>query len=521
MLKHRLMATTLIVLLVGPAVGCRSSWWWWNRPADSEAARWPTEPGLPGGPSPAPPAPATPSSPGTSLSAPAPGTSARPSQGPTASDPFGESAAAGGADSLQSVMAELNELGALDPEARDRLLADLPKTDPKLWPTLVQQFRAAAAYRREAMSGSTRAGRDDAMAAPGGASSSATIAAGAATAATGTKAGSHGRPSSTATPGDPRVAPAVGPLRLAGAELPAAPPMASPAPAYATRPAVFQQEAASTTPPPGAPGAPASGAVVAASAQQPVARPAGSDGDRTVPDWGALADFARDAESQLASLPGSEADIAAQFRLRLVYLLAGRRDEAMRSIPGLGEAAQQYWSNQIYALATWLDAERRREIADRAAETKRALDEAMVQLGEAAGLVVRGLAFCTEIQSYGCMTKFKAYEFAPGQPVLLYAEIDNFASEATPKGHHTALRSRYQILDSRGQPVADHDFTTTEEYCQNRRRDFFIGYHLQMPERIYPGRYTLKLAVEDLTSGKLGEAAIEFDIRRDEQRAQR
>ena len=58
----------------------------------------------------------------------------------------------------------------------------------------------------------------------------------------------------------------------------------------------------------------------------------------------------------------------------------------------------------------------------------------------------------------------------------LYAEVENLASESTLQGAHTALQSRYQIYDVRGQRVADHSFTKTEEHCQKPRRDFFIGY---------------------------------------------
>ena len=39
---------------------------------------------------------------------------------------------------------------ALDPAARDSLMADLKQTDPALWPLMMQQFRAYAAYRRQA-----------------------------------------------------------------------------------------------------------------------------------------------------------------------------------------------------------------------------------------------------------------------------------------------------------------------------------------------------------------------------------
>ncbi len=199
--------------------------------------------------------------------------------------------------------------------------------------------------------------------------------------------------------------------------------------------------------------------------------------------------------------------------MRMLYLLAGRRDDAVQPIPSAPPADQEFWSKQIYGLATWLDTERAGDATRRAAETKQILEEAVTRLGESAPLVVRNLAFCTEVQSYGCTTRFKTYEFVPDQEVLLYAEVENFTSEATPKGFHTSLRSSYQIFDNRGQRVADHQFPTTEEYCQNPRRDFFIGYRLRLPKRIYPGKHTLQLTIEDLKSHKVGQSSIELTIR--------
>jgi hypothetical protein len=184
--------------------------------------------------------------------------------------------------------------------------------------------------------------------------------------------------------------------------------------------------------------------------------------------------------------------------------------EPIASIPA---AHQEFWSKQLYGLATWLDVEGTADDARRAGETKKILEEAVARLGESAPLVVRNLAFCTNVQSYGCTKQFKTFEFSPGQEVLLYAEVENFTSEATPEGFHTSLRSSYQIFDSRGQRVADHQFTTTEEHCQNPRRDFFIGYHLRLPNRIYPGKHTLQLTIEDLKSHKVGQSSIELTIK--------
>ncbi len=249
---------------------------------------------------------------------------------------------------------------------------------------------------------------------------------------------------------------------------------------------------------------------------------ADADGGRVVPasydaaasEWQShLSAATRALEAQVGPAPKTDEEMAQAVRLRMLYLLAGRRDAAVQPIPAAPPALQEFWSRELCGLAAWLDTQRTPDPAHRAAETKQVLDEAVSRLGETAPLVVRNLAFCSEVQSYGCLKPFAKNEFAPEQEVLLYAEIENFASEPTHKGFHTSMRSSYQIFDSRGQRVADHDFTVTEEYCQNSRRDFFIGYHLRLPKRIYAGKHTLQLTVEDLKSKKVGQSSIDLMIR--------
>ena len=211
--------------------------------------------------------------------------------------------------------------------------------------------------------------------------------------------------------------------------------------------------------------------------------------------------------------PKTADELAQQARLRMLYVLAGRRDDALKPIPSAPPAMQEFWTKELYGLAMLLDSDKTPDPTRRAAESKQVFSEALSRLGETAPLVVRNLSFCTAIQSYGCYTPFKKCEFTPDQEALLYAEMDNFATESTPKGYHTQLRSSYQILDSAGQRIADHTFSTTEEYCQNARRDFFIGYHLRMPKHVNPGKYTLQMTIEDLQSQKVGQSIIEFTIK--------
>ena len=77
---------------------------------------------------------------------------------------------------------------------------------------------------------------------------------------------------------------------------------------------------------------------------------------------------------------GSESDVAVGA-LRMLYLLAGRRDDAMRPLPASPKSTQEYWTSQVYGLATWMDADKTPDPARRAAEAKRILTEAVNQLG--------------------------------------------------------------------------------------------------------------------------------------------
>ena len=370
-------------------------------------------------------------------------------------------------------MAELRQLGAIDPAAQDQLLEDLRRSDPAIWPLVIQQCRSTLAYRRRAME-QNGIGDGGGRRTPG-------------------EAWHRRRRKENIRRPPPRP-----PTRRipggAGVRLPAA----AGQPPY---------QSAGGTPAPQAQGSlPPSSQVVQASYAAPAAPAAGN--------WrGQLAAAIDAMEAETPRNPSTPAEVAQQARLRMLYAAAGRREDAARPIPGAPPATQQFVSKELDGLGTWLDVERTPDAARRAAETKPVLAEALGKLAESAPLTVRNLAFCTEVLSFGCAKRFDKYEFAANQEVLLYAEVENFASEPTPKGYHTSLRSSYQILDGRGGRVAEHTFAPTEEYCQNLRRDFFIGYHLRLPKQLAPGKYTLRLSIEDLKCRKTGQASVEFEVK--------
>ncbi len=218
-------------------------------------------------------------------------------------------------------------------------------------------------------------------------------------------------------------------------------------------------------------------------------------------------------EAELRGSPQTSAEIAQQARLRLLYLAAGRREEALRPIPAASPAMQDSWAQMIYGLAAWMDVERMPDAGRRAAEARQQLLAAAQRLGELAPLLIRNASFAKEVKSYGDITPFEKTEFSPGQEVLLYAELENFKSEETPKGFHTQFRGSYEIFDARGQRVTAQELGKTEEYCRNHRRDFFVVYNFRLPRRIYNGRHTLQLTVEDLHGQKIGQSSLEFTVK--------
>ncbi len=202
-----------------------------------------------------------------------------------------------------------------------------------------------------------------------------------------------------------------------------------------------------------------------------------------------------------------------EARLRMLYLIADRRDDAVRHIASLEPEMQEFWSKQFFGLATLLNSDLISDRSNRLIESKRNLDEALRRLGESAPLFVRNLAFITGVNSYGVYTPFDDSEFRPGEEVMLYAEVENYRCKETARGYHTALRSTFEIFDGDRRKVAEHEFSTNEEYCKNARRDFFTICQFFIPKKLDPGKYVLRLTVADLNGDKSGESSITFHIR--------
>jgi hypothetical protein len=231
-------------------------------------------------------------------------------------------------------------------------------------------------------------------------------------------------------------------------------------------------------------------------------------------DWQQLIEHAaKDLKSRVAPSPSTTAEVHQHVSLRMLQLMAGDTEKALEPIPHISPVEQDFWSRQLFALATYLDHHSQPDDKRRAAASVTHLDEAVSHLRELGSLSLRNLSFAKKVYGYGAIEPFEKDVFSPGEQVSLYVEIENYHSQSTEKGYCTSLGSTYEILNDEGQRVSGSEFPDVDDCCRSRRRDFHIQYGLSLPEKLAPGRYRLQLVIKDLQSDKRGHATVEFEIR--------
>jgi len=186
----------------------------------------------------------------------------------------------------------------------------------------------------------------------------------------------------------------------------------------------------------------------------------------------------------------------------------------MRPIEGLEKHEQEYFHHQVQALHEAGNPDAMPIKSRRWSLVMNSQRQATNHLAAASNLEVRSLAFCTDVQGYGVLTKFPNYQFKPDQEILLYCELDNVLAEQVKAGFETQLQGTYEIIDPNGRRVADQLLPMEREICQNHRRDYFIIYHIFMPMQIAPGSYQMRVTIEDMKARKFGQSTLDFQIQK-------
>jgi hypothetical protein len=225
-------------------------------------------------------------------------------------------------------------------------------------------------------------------------------------------------------------------------------------------------------------------------------------------------------EAGQTSVGSSDAEklayIQKQVNLRMLYLLSGQPARSLEPIAGLDPADQEFWQEVFWGMSSYFDRNSIADPRDRATQTIAQLRQAVHKLQEKSKLELRNVSFCNKIENYGRYERFKRDEFTAGQPVLLYAEVENFKSEPTADGPYRAiLKSTIEIFDSTGKLVQNGrmPFAPNEDLCASPRRDYYNSYEFSIPQQISLGPHTLKLTVEDQLSQKVASYTVNFTVK--------
>ena len=227
------------------------------------------------------------------------------------------------------------------------------------------------------------------------------------------------------------------------------------------------------------------------------------------------------AEAEVAQIRPGTADAEKQLYvekhvyLRMLYMMSGQQERALQPIPGLDAADQEFWQQTFWGVANYFDGAIKSP-SDRASQTVAQFKTAVQRLQSKANLELKNVTFCHKIADFGLYERYARDEFSPGQPVLVYAEVENVTSEQAGDGHYRAvLRSTFEILrpGPQGDVVDRIPIPSTEDLCRNPRRDFFLSYELNIPPRLGLGPHVLKLTVEDQLSRKLTTYSMNFTVK--------
>jgi hypothetical protein len=219
-------------------------------------------------------------------------------------------------------------------------------------------------------------------------------------------------------------------------------------------------------------------------------------------------------EQRLADsrLPEDE-KLSELVRLRSYQLFVGGLENATAPVEGWLPAEQEFLN--YHTLAVWhlIDPASHPVREKRWSTALPDLRQATNYLAAATGsLNVHNLAFCTGVDDFGKIKPFENNRFQAGQQVILYSEVENFVAERLSDGYETHLRGSYRILDSTGRRVAEQVLAEDQQTCNNYRRDYFLPYILQLPDRLANGNYRFELTLEDVKGKKFGQASIPFEV---------
>lgn len=203
-----------------------------------------------------------------------------------------------------------------------------------------------------------------------------------------------------------------------------------------------------------------------------------------------------------------------QLDLRLAHLIADRPAAAAAAIESMPPEEQEFWQDLVLALSQFRTPDDSAPYDEQMAMTVGQLRSAVKQLQPVAKLALRRIELCDAIYSYGAIEPILSDSIAPGDPVLIYAELGNLYAELTDDGiYRTVFSGTLQLVSTDGTEIETWPLDAVEDLASSRREDYFLSYKLTLPAVLPQGDYEIRLTVRDDLSGRRARGSLAFSAR--------
>jgi hypothetical protein len=222
-----------------------------------------------------------------------------------------------------------------------------------------------------------------------------------------------------------------------------------------------------------------------------------------------------------------DAETLPPVQLAMLRLVAGDLAGAQLALTSLPMTEQSFWASQLAALAVLMDDSSDEPPAARSVRrTERArhglvyLRDACRRLGEMAPLRASAARFCRRVDGFG-QYELATEPYKPGQPLLIYCQVDNLGSRAIESDgaaqFQAALQARWAITNQQGVVCQQCEYPVITDTSREQRGDFYIHLPLTVPA-LPAGTYHVALMIDDLVGGKstMLDQPLELVIRDDD-----
>ena len=128
------------------------------------------------------------------------------------------------------------------------------------------------------------------------------------------------------------------------------------------------------------------------------------------------------------------------------------------------------------------------------------------------GLSVSKMVLCRQVRGFDDVAEIPPQHLRRGQPVLVYAALDNFLSIATAKGYRTLTLSTLEIRRPDGDVILRMPLGTAVDLSEAPRQDFFLTHRISIPENLPAGEYILSLRIDDLQARESSRSQLAVTV---------